>query len=60
MVLQRTNPVLTAGMLLLSLGFLYFTVRLALIRSSQSAGRPLLVSVIYLPLVFALQVLARV
>lgn len=60
MVLQRANPVLTAGMLLLSLGFLYFAVQLSLIRSSHSASRLLFVSVIYLPLVFALQVLSRV
>lgn len=60
MVLRRANPVLTVGMLLFSLGFLYFSVRLALTRSSQSARCLLLVSVLYLPLVFALQVLARI
>jgi protoheme IX farnesyltransferase len=57
---RHTNPVLVAGTLLLSLGFLYFAVQLALIRSSQSARRLLLVSVVYLPLVFLLEVLARV
>jgi protoheme IX farnesyltransferase len=60
MALGHGNPVLMAGTLLLSLGFLYFVVRLVLIRSSQSARRLLLVSVVYLPLVFLLLVLARV
>lgn len=60
MALRRANPALMAGTLLLSLGFLYFATRLALIRSNQSARQLLLVSVIYLPLVFALQMLARV
>jgi protoheme IX farnesyltransferase len=58
--LRHGNPVFVAGTLLLSLGFLYFAARLTLIRSSQSARRLLLVSVVYLPLVFLLQVLARV
>jgi len=60
MALGHGNPVLMAGTLLLSLGFLYFVARLALIRSNQSARRLLLVSVVYLPLVFLLLVLARV
>jgi protoheme IX farnesyltransferase len=60
LVLQRGNPMLVAGTFLLSSGFLYFAARLALIRSNQSARRLLIVSVIYLPLVFGLQVLARV
>ena len=60
MALGHGNPVLMAGTSLLSLGFLYFVARLALIRSSQSARRLLLVSVVYLPLVFLLLVLARV
>ncbi len=60
MALRHSNPALVAGTFLVSLGFLYFAVRLALIRSSQSARRLLLVSVVYLPLVFLLQVLARV
>ena len=58
--LRHGNPVFVAGTLLLSLGFLYFAARLTLIRSSQSARRLLLVSVVYLPLVFLFQVLARV
>jgi heme o synthase len=60
MVLRHANPVFAAGMLLLSLSFLVFAIRLAVIRSNVSARRLLLVSVIYLPLVFLLQVLARV
>ncbi len=58
MVLRHANPVLTAGVLLLGLGFLYFAARLAMIRSSESARRLLLVSIVYLPLMFLLQVLA--
>jgi protoheme IX farnesyltransferase len=58
--LRHGNPVFVAGTLLLSLGFLYFAARLTLIRSSQSARRLLLVSVVYLPLVLLFEVLARV
>jgi len=60
MASQPANPVLVAATLLLGLGFLYFVARLVLIRSSRSARRLLLVSVVYLPLVFLLLVLARV
>lgn len=60
MVLRHANLVLVAGTLLLSLSFLYFAVRFALIRSNAAARRLLLASIIYLPLVFLLQVLARV
>jgi heme o synthase len=60
MALRRANPVFVTGTLLLSLGFLYFAARLALIRSNQSARRLLLVSILYLPLVFLLVVLAKV
>ncbi len=60
MASRHANPVFVIGTLLLSLGFLYFAARLALIRSSQSARRLLLVSILYLPLVFLLVVLARV
>ncbi len=60
MASRRANPVFVTGTLLLSLGFLYFAARLALIRSSQSARRLLLVSILYLPLVFLLVVLAKV
>src|SRR6266699_129181 len=43
MALRHANPVFVTGTLLLSLGFLYFAARLALIRSNQSARRLLLV-----------------
>jgi protoheme IX farnesyltransferase len=59
MALRYANPVFAAGILLLSLGFLYFAARLALIRSNQSARRLLQVSILYLPLVFLLLVLAK-
>jgi len=59
MALRHANPVFVTGTLLLSLGFLYFAARLALIRSNQSARRLLLVSILYLPLVFLLVVLAK-
>jgi protoheme IX farnesyltransferase len=60
MALRHANPVFVTATLLLSLGLLYFAARLALIRSSQSARRLLLVSILYLPLVFLLVVLAKV
>jgi protoheme IX farnesyltransferase len=60
MALRHANPVFVTATLLLSLGFLYFTARLALIRSNESARRLLLVSILYLPLVFLLVVLAKV
>ena len=60
MALRHANPVLATGTLLLSLGFVYFAARLALIRSNKSARRLLLVSILYLPLVFLLVVLAKV
>jgi heme o synthase len=59
MALRHANPVFVTGTLLLSLGFFYFAARLALIRSSQSARRLLLVSILYLPLAFLLVVLAK-
>jgi len=59
MALRHANPLFVTGTLLLSLGFLYFAARLALIRSSQSARRLLLVSILYLPLAFLLVVLAK-
>jgi len=59
MILRHANPVFRTGMLLLSLGFLYFAARLALIRSNMAARRLLLITVVYLPLALVLQVLAR-
>jgi protoheme IX farnesyltransferase len=60
MVLPHVNPALGAGMLLLSLSFIYLAIKLAVVRSNGSARQLLLASVVYLPLVFVLQVLARV
>ena len=60
MASRHANPVFVAGTPLLSLGFLYFAARLALIRSNQSARRLLLFSILYLPLVFLFLVLAKV
>jgi protoheme IX farnesyltransferase len=58
MVLRHANPLLASVSLLLSLGFLYFAARLAIIRSSGSARSLLLVSIVYLPLIFVLQLFA--
>jgi protoheme IX farnesyltransferase len=58
--LGHSHPVLIFGRLFLSLIFLYFAGRFALVRSNGSARRLLLVSVLYLPLALLLQVLARV
>jgi len=60
MALRHANPGFVVMTFLLSLGFLYFAGRLAVVRSNASARRPLLFSIVYLPLVFVLQVLARV
>ena len=60
MALRHTHPLLVFGTLFLSLVFFYFAARFALIRSNGSARRLLLISVLYLPLVFLLQVVARV
>jgi len=60
LILQQANQLRVVATLLLSLSFLYFAARLAGIRSNGSARQLLLVSVVYLPLVFLLHVLARV
>jgi heme o synthase len=60
LVLRHASPAVTAGTLLLSLTFLYFAARLALVRSNAAARRLLLASVIYLPSVFVFHLLARV
>ena len=59
LVLRHVSPLLTVGTLLLSLSYLYFAAKLAFVRSNVVARRLLLVSVIYLPAVLVLQVLAR-
>jgi protoheme IX farnesyltransferase len=58
MIARHASPVASAGTLLLSLSFLYFAARLALVRSNRAARGLLLFSVIYLPAVFVFQVLA--
>jgi len=58
MLMRHANPLASVGTLLLSLSFFYFAVRLALVRSNTAARGLLLFSVIYLPMVFVLQVLA--
>jgi protoheme IX farnesyltransferase len=59
LILQHANQILVVATLLLSLSFLFFAARLAGIRSNGAARQLLLVSVVYLPLVFLLHVLAR-
>lgn len=58
MIVRHASPVAATGTLMLSLSFLYFATRLALVRSNRAARGLLLFSVIYLPVVFVLQVLA--
>jgi protoheme IX farnesyltransferase len=60
LILQQSNYILVVASLLLSLSFLYFASRLAGARSNGSARQLLLVSIVYLPMVFALQVLTRI
>jgi len=60
LILQHANQFLVVATLLLSLSFLFFAARLAGIRSNGAARQLLLVSVVYLPLVFLLHVLTRV
>jgi protoheme IX farnesyltransferase len=60
LVLRHASPAVTGETLLLSLSFLYFAGRLAVIRSNAAARQLLLASVIYLPSVFVLQVLTKV
>jgi protoheme IX farnesyltransferase len=49
-----------AGAAVLGLGFLYFSARAALVRTTWEARRLLLASVIYLPILFGLMVLNRI
>jgi heme O synthase-like polyprenyltransferase len=60
LVLRHASPAVTGGTLLLSLSFLYFAARLAVVRSNAAARRLLLASVIYLPSAFVFQVLTKV
>ena len=57
MIVRHASPVASVGTLLLSLIFLYFAARLALIRSNVAARGLLLSSIVYLPVVFLFQVL---
>jgi protoheme IX farnesyltransferase len=59
LILRQAGPVFVIGILLLGLAFLFSAVRLAVVRSNRSARELLLSSVVYLPLVFVLEVLAR-
>jgi protoheme IX farnesyltransferase len=58
-ILRRVNPMLSAGTLLLDLGFAYYALSLAFDRSNRSARRLLLASIVYLPTVFVLEFLAH-
>jgi protoheme IX farnesyltransferase len=60
LVLRHASPMVTGGTLLLSLTFLYFAGRLAVMRSNMAARQLLLASIIYLPAVFVLEVLIMV
>lgn len=59
LIWRQANPVLAVASLLLSLAFLYFAGRLAVVQSNRSARRLLLASIVYLPLVFVLAALGR-
>ena len=59
-ILRHANPLLAVGTLTLSLGYLYFAARLAIVRTNEAARRLLLVSIVYVPMIFALQVLTGV
>jgi protoheme IX farnesyltransferase len=59
LIWRQANPVLAAASVLLSLAFLYFARRLAVVQSNRSARRLLFASIVYLPLVFVLAALGR-
>lgn len=50
----------TAGTLLFSICFLYYRAQLAIRKTNAAARRLLLASIVYLPVVFVLMVLARI
>jgi len=58
LALRHASVVSTVGTVMLSLNFLYLAARLTFVPSNAAARRLLLASVIYLPTVFALKVLA--
>jgi len=55
----RAGLIYSMGALLLSSGFCYFGIRLAISKTKAAARRLLLASIIYLPLVFVLMVLDK-
>lgn len=59
-ILRHANPLLAVGTLALSLGYLYFAERLAIVCTNEAARRLLLASIVYVPMIFALQVLTGV
>jgi len=59
LVLCHASLLIMVGTLMLSLGFLWFAARLAVVQSKVAARRLLLASVIYLPSALVLQVLTR-
>lgn len=59
-ILRHANPLLAVGTLVLSLGYLNFAARLAIVRTNEAARRLLLVSIVYAPMIFALQVLTGI
>ena len=56
---NAASRVYLAGALLLSLGFFYYAVRLAVRLSNHTARRMLFASIIYLPLLLGLQIVTR-
>ena len=59
MLLTHDRLLYVAGVFMLSSGFLFYGARLALRRSNTEARRLLFVSIIYLPLVLLLMMLAK-
>ncbi|MEK6284571.1 MAG: heme o synthase [Acidobacteriota bacterium] len=58
-VMGLAGSVYLAGAAILGLGFLYFSARAALVRTTWQARQLLLASVLYLPILFGLMVLNR-
>ena len=58
-LLAKGSLFYTAGTLLFSICFLYFGIQLILHKTNAAARRLLLASIVYLPVVFVLMVLAR-
>ena len=58
-VTGMAGPIYLVGAAVLGVGFLYFSARAALVRTTWQARQLLLASVIYLPILFGLMVLNR-